>query len=326
MFGRGAKEEIYIVREDADGNSWVQFGDGITGARLPSGIDNIVAAFRSGTGAYGALKEETTVQVRGRLDRFDKAHLPGVATGGDVPESGDNAREAAPGKIQSLDRLVSLKDFESETLAIAGVSKALAAWDLVDNVPSVVLTVLMETGREQEFQQVQQIVADSNRCRGPQRFPVCVRQGLRQYVYMDAVYGLHPNYREEPVQKAIKKALGLTGEEDNSSMVAVGLFALRNRNFGQDEYASRIAAAIQNVDGVLWVKITALRLLANDADDPSENDSCSFSAASDPSELILLAEQKDLSAVIACNSRHILSLFTEHLQLSPVSVPSAEVC
>jgi hypothetical protein len=143
---------------------------------------------------------------------------------------------------------------------------------------------------------------------------------------MDAAYGLHPSYREEPVQKAIKKALGLAGDEDNGSMVEAGLFALRNRNFGQDEYANRIAAAIQNVDGVLWVKITALGLPANDVDDPSEIDPCSFAAASDPSELILPAEPKGLSAVIACDSRHILSLFTEHLRLSSVSGPSAEVC
>ena len=29
------------MREDADGRSFVQFGDGETGARLPSGVENV---------------------------------------------------------------------------------------------------------------------------------------------------------------------------------------------------------------------------------------------------------------------------------------------
>jgi hypothetical protein len=118
LFAKGPKEEIYIVREDAKGESWVQFGDGKTGARLPSGVKNVVAHYRSGQGAFGALKTDTKVQPKGKLDRLDKVRLPGVASGGAQPESGDKARQAAPGKIQSLDRLVSLGDFESETLAI----------------------------------------------------------------------------------------------------------------------------------------------------------------------------------------------------------------
>ncbi len=53
LFGRGAKEQVYIVREDSEGRSHVQFGDGETGARLPSGLSNIVARYRSGDGARG---------------------------------------------------------------------------------------------------------------------------------------------------------------------------------------------------------------------------------------------------------------------------------
>ena len=126
FFNQGPDEQIYIIREDAENNSWVQFGDGNTGSRLPSGVKNIVAQYRTGTGAYGVLKEETTVQAGGKVKHLDKIKLPGVISGGSEPEHEVNAREAAPGKIQSLDRLVSLKDFESETLGIAGVSKASA--------------------------------------------------------------------------------------------------------------------------------------------------------------------------------------------------------
>ena len=44
LFGQGPDAEVYIVREDGDGSSWVQFGDGGEfGARLPSGVDNVRA-------------------------------------------------------------------------------------------------------------------------------------------------------------------------------------------------------------------------------------------------------------------------------------------
>ena len=154
FFGRGPEQEIYLVREDEDNNSWVQFGDGKTGARLPSGIKNVVARFRTGTGAFGPMKANSKPQAGGRLDGLDKVQLLDVSSGGSEPEDGENARQAAPGKIQSLDRLVSLADFESEALGIAGVVKAAAAWDLVNNIPQVVLNILMDSGRDAELEAV----------------------------------------------------------------------------------------------------------------------------------------------------------------------------
>src|SRR4029453_4030171 len=118
-----------------ENRSWVQFGDGVTGARLPSGLKNVVAVYRTGTGAFGPLKPKSKGQAGARPEDLDGIQLPGVVSGGSEPEDGDSARAAAPGKIQSLDRLVSLQDFESETLAISGVTKASAAWQLVDGIP-----------------------------------------------------------------------------------------------------------------------------------------------------------------------------------------------
>ncbi len=311
FFGHGPKEEIYIVREDAIGDSWVQFGDGKTGRRLPSGLGNVVAKYRTGSGAYGGLKPDTSAQPGGKLNKLDKIQMPGVASGGSEPESEDNAREAAPGKIQSLDRLVSLKDFESETLALSGVSKVSAAWELIDNVPAVVLTVLMATGRDEEIEEVRRILNHYNRCRGPRRFPIIVRQGKFQYVYVDAVFALHPAFREEPVKKALKAALGLAGEEGNGVDGANGLFGLRQRRFGQKEYATKIAGAMQNVEGVVWAKVTAFGALGE---------------ADDPAGLGLPAPPRPLNAIVACDSLHVLGLFAGHLQLSVAAAAVAEEC
>ncbi|HKC65922.1 MAG TPA: hypothetical protein VKB86_19920, partial [Pyrinomonadaceae bacterium] len=253
FFGRKPDEEIYIVREDAEGDSWVQFGDGKTGARLPSGIKNVAAAYRTGTGAFGALKEKATVQAGARLEQLDKIQMPVPASGGAQPEDGENARDAAPGKIQSLDRLVSLEDFEREALAMAGVTRAAAAWQLVEGIPQVVLTVLMEEGRSETTEHLTKTFAEANSGRGPDRFPITANPGKLQYVAIKATFGFDSTYLEEEVRKGIQKALGVsTGKPGDDQS---GLFSLRRRNFGQKEYATTVAGVIQQVEGVMWVTV-----------------------------------------------------------------------
>ncbi|HYP01544.1 MAG TPA: hypothetical protein VER76_15245 [Pyrinomonadaceae bacterium] len=310
FFGRKYDEEIYIVREDAEDVSWVQFGDGRTGARLPSGMKNVVAKYRTGTGAYGALKPETTVQAGAKLDRLERIRMPAAASGGSAPEDGENAREAAPGKIQSLDRLVSLKDFESETLAVAGVARASAAWQLEENIPSVVLTVLMETGRDQEIEQVREVLADYDRCRGPQRFPVVLRQGKRQHVAVSIDFSYDASFRKELIEEAIRRALGTNdGKIGGKESSPPGLFSLRNRRFGQREYLTTIEGVVQNVAGVVWVKVKALYSLGDAAD-----------VVGIPPVPFVSSE------TIACDGEHILSLYEGHLELNGSAAASEEVC
>jgi hypothetical protein len=310
FFDRRLDEEIYIVREDTDNNSWVQFADGVTGARLPSGVKNVVARSRTGTGAFGALKPDTKVQAGGRLERLDKIQMPGVAAGGSQPEDGDNARDAAPGKIQSLDRLVSVEDFESETLAISGVTKAAAAWQLVGNIPEVVVTVLMETGRGDEFKDVRTTLAGYSRGRGPGRFPIAVLQGHLQYVVINATFGYDSTYREEDVIKAIEKALGINSGKPNVVDDQSGLFSVRRRRFGQREYATTIAGTIQQVAGVTWAYITRFE---------------SLGVVADPTVLTPPAAAIAMQAIAGCDSQNLLSLYAGHLQLAGVAEAVAEV-
>lgn len=254
LYGRGAEDEVYIVREDGEGSSWVQFGDGERfGARLPSGLDNVVARFRTGTGAHGSLEPGTRVQPGRRLDRLDRLRLPGVVSGGDAPEAAEVARDAAPGRVQSLGRIVGLSDFESEALAIPGVALAAAAWEVRDGVPAVVVTVLMESGRSGEYEAVAATLRAAARERGPDRFEVEVREGSFRDVRLHLRVARAPGARAEAVREAVAAALGIA--TDGGDPPAEGLFSLRHRRFGQDEHASRVAAVVQNAPGVAWTRI-----------------------------------------------------------------------
>jgi predicted phage baseplate assembly protein len=267
LFAHGPKEMIYIVREDADGTSWIQFGDGDTGARLPSGVNNVVVQWRTGVNAFGALQDGTTPQAGAKLDRLDKVRLPGIIAGGAAPETGGHARETAPGRIQSLDRLVSLRDYETETMAIAGIERAAAAWQINDGVPMVVLTVLMQSGRESEMDSVRDIITVANRCRGPRRFPVVANEGHLRYTFLAVQVTIDPSRRDDLMRTAIIAAL-LGAPDDALGDPQPGLFTPEARQFGDPEYATRIEGVIQDVPGVVWTAVTGFGMLPP-GDDPS---------------------------------------------------------
>lgn len=309
FFGREPKDEVYIVREDAAGLSFVQFGDGEMGARLPSGVKNVVVRYRTGIGARGPIKPGATPSAGERPDGLDKISLAGIVSGGADPESGEKAREAAPGKVQSLGRLVSIKDYETETLAIPGVTTAAAAWDLHEGVPAVILRVLLEAGREAEFSSVRAAIMHAQRCHGPDRFPIVVQQALLRYVYLDVVYARDPLLKAEDVAAAIQGALGLVGD---GAAERSGLFGLHARRLGDVEYATRIEGRLQNVAGVVWCRVAALGLFGP--------------GVADPATLTLPSAPRPLAAILPCSAHELLQLAPAHLTLTAVAEPAAGAC
>jgi predicted phage baseplate assembly protein len=255
FFTASPRDPVYVVREDADGKSYVQFGDGKTGARLPTGRGNVTALFRTGSGSHGPLKAGAKPQAAGRLPGLDKAFMPEPVTGGAAPEDAESARTAAPGRMQSLARLVSLADIEAEAQAIAGVLKATAAWDISTGHPRVTVTILTLSRSAADAQSVADTLLALYQARGPARYPLSVAPGKRRQLRIAATVGYDPTYRADDVAADIVDALGAASAD--GSEPAKGLFSWQQRRFGQGAHGSQIVAAIQNVPGVLRVDITA---------------------------------------------------------------------
>ncbi|MGH8051483.1 MAG: hypothetical protein ACREPB_12560 [Arenimonas sp.] len=315
LFNAGPKCQVYIVREDSEGNSVVQFGDGKTGARLPTGRSNIVAGYRVGIGAHGVLKQGSKPQATGKLDGLDKVFLPVDVTTGADPESADNARLAAPAKLQSLGRLVSLADYEAETRMLPNVLKANARWAAPEGTPLIALTVLTQSGSSADLAQIRDALTAYSRCRGPARHPVLAINGHKQFVHVDAMIGYDPSRLVEDITKAIKLSLGLSGEEANGIDGKDGLFGLNRRDFHQSVHSSEIIAAIQNVPGVAWVKLRAARALPPGS--PPQTD---------PNLIPLPAINLIPSPLLACSAHFLLALHTRHLVLGFVSAQAQAEC
>lgn len=127
----GPTDRVYTLRLDEDGTPWIGFGDGINGARLPTGVDNVVAVHRVGLGMAGAVAAGRISQLPRRPLGIRDVTNPAAATGASAPEDMAQAREHAPRRVSTLDRAVSLADHERYAAGYPGVGTARAdsVWD-----------------------------------------------------------------------------------------------------------------------------------------------------------------------------------------------------
>lgn len=304
LFGQPGDRLVYIVRQDDDGGFHVQFGDGRTGARLPTGRGNVTASFRTGSGARGILKPGASPNAGTRIEGVAKLHLPGEVAGGADPEETGNARLAAPGRVQGLGRIVSLADYETELLNIPGVARVRAVWDILDGAPGVVLRVLLESGRESEYDQVRNAIYAFQRSRGSNRFALTVEQAVLRQVFLDLRYAFDPAVPEEDVAAAITRLLAPMdlGDADRE-----GVFALTARRIAEPEYTSRIEGRVQAVPGVIWARVDALGKLGETP------------AGTLPEDLTLPNAPRVRNAQVTATAAELLQLHTAHLTL--VSAP-----
>ncbi|MFI7412586.1 putative baseplate assembly protein [Streptomyces sp. NPDC049627] len=131
LAGRGPGERVYITGSTADGRTTVTFGDGINGARLPSGHENIRARYRFGTGKAANVAADRVTQPLTRPLGVTQVTNPRPARGGADADGPGLTRRTVPLAVSALDRLVSASDYEDFARSRAGIGRA-AARELFD--------------------------------------------------------------------------------------------------------------------------------------------------------------------------------------------------
>jgi predicted phage baseplate assembly protein len=106
----------------------IQFGDGQTGAQVPTGRGNIAATYRAGAGVAGRVRAGTLTSALDRPPGLKSVTNPLPAHGGADPEQIANARDNAPRTVRTFGRAVSLEDFEDLVRDGGLVAKACATW------------------------------------------------------------------------------------------------------------------------------------------------------------------------------------------------------
>ncbi|MGN9920389.1 putative baseplate assembly protein [Micromonospora palomenae] len=246
LLGQAPTARVYTVRRADDGTVTVTFGDGRTGARLPTGQDNVVATYRSGIGRSADLAAgRLTIPLSRPLGLMEVTN-PVPAAGADDPENVDRARRNAPLAVRTLGRVVSLDDHADFARAFAGVGKARAdlVWDGERQI--VLLTVAGPDGAA--IPDGAQLRTDLLRALDAARqpaVPVRILGHRRRRVAVTARLLVAPGHRFVAVAAAARAAL-------------VAGLSFAARDYAQPVRASEVQALLHRVSGVAGVVLELL--------------------------------------------------------------------
>jgi len=148
LYGCGPRERVFVTSTEDDGKTYVEFGDGRRGVRPATGRENIKATYRKGIGMEGIVQVDQLTLLMTRALGVKSVTNPSAASGAQDPEILEDARQNAPLKILTLDRIVSLQDYEDFARAFSGIAKASAVWAWSGGQKSVVVTIAGPDGKQ----------------------------------------------------------------------------------------------------------------------------------------------------------------------------------
>ena len=245
LYGKEATDHIYVVRIDNDAKATVIFGDGVSGARLPTGQENIKATYRAGIGNVGEVGAGSLTLLKSRPFGVRGVSNPLAASGAADPEVLENARANAPLTVLTLDRIVSLQDFEDFARAFKGLGKAQAIhlWD--GETYLVHITIADDGGQtvDKSSETYTHLVAAIDAARDPTA-EVQVDKFEPQTFNVKATVLYDAHYLPDDVQANIKDALKQA-------------FSWDRRAFAQPVTAAEVVSVIHTVNGVVAVDLDA---------------------------------------------------------------------
>lgn len=249
FFGAGPQDEVYIVRQNEAGESVITFGDGQTGARLPSGVKNVTATYRFGAGAAKPPANLITQMAR-PVPGIRRVVNPVGAGGGADADAPKDLRRNAPESALLLGRAVSLSDFEALAREFGGVVNASATWAWDGTIQRAVVKIRFISDGGSIAVELRRFLLGQSDPNTP--LSVTEAVALDSSLTIDLI--VDPRFPSDDVELAV--ATALTESEK-------GLLALENIPIGLPLFRSAILEQIHAVAGV--VSARALRFNGTEA-------------------------------------------------------------
>jgi predicted phage baseplate assembly protein len=239
FYGQKHDATVFVTREDDLAKSHVQFGDGYNGARLATGIRNVVASYRVGSGAESPTAGTLTVVLQPQPG-LKAIRNPVPVGGGADPDPPDQIRRYAPRSVLTFGRAVSWLDYETIAAQAPGVARARAYWSWDSNEQRNLVKVYV--GDDQAAVDAAKLALGG--AEDPNR-PISV-------FLAEAISDPDVIVRVEPLQgrKVSDVRASVTSALFDDQM---GLFGIHNVRIGKPVYESQIVAACMNAVGVAAV-------------------------------------------------------------------------
>ncbi|RKH55948.1 putative baseplate assembly protein [Corallococcus aberystwythensis] len=247
--GQKPDSRVYQLRVEMDGTVRVFFGDGVRGARLPTGAENVTATYRTGGGQDGNVGAGQIILLRQRLLGLRTVDNPLPATGGTDAQTASELRTQASLQLQTLERIVSLRDFADYVRALPGVARVRSRPLWNGHAPVLSLTVATteeDTGHQLSPGLEEDIRQKVERFR-PAHHVLHVDSFVPQRFHLGATLTVDPDFVTEQVRKA-------------AAQVLTDAFTFEQRELAQPVATSDILRLLSGVRGVLNARVTALRL------------------------------------------------------------------
>jgi hypothetical protein len=247
-----ARDRSFVVETGDDDVVHVGFGDGKRGARPPSGQGNIKASYRYGIGKAGNVKAYQVSQLATHPLGVQGVINPLRASGGADRDSRDEARRNAPLAVTSLERLVSVRDYQAFAQGYAGIDKASAAL-LSDGRRRLVHVTV--AGKDDIPIDVSSDLYRNLRASllkfGDPMLPIALAVRRVKLLVISAGIRLLPDYAWESVEPALRQAVQAR-------------FAFSARALGQAAFLSEAVEVMQNTQGVSAVDVECFDAVSED--------------------------------------------------------------
>jgi hypothetical protein len=250
LYGVALADQVYVTRVADDGTLTLEFGDGKTGARVPTGSANIVATYRTGLGLAGRVGANKVTNLLDMPNGLKRGTNPVPADGGADPQVMADARSNAPSTVRTFGRAVSLLDFQDVALATGEIAKACATWVWTGFERSIFLTVAAQQGAKLSSDGIHQLWNTLLAERDPNH-TLLVDNYVRVPILVSATLTVDPRYGNAAVQQTAFTAL-------------LSALSFGNLSLAQPIYLSHLYAVLQDVDGVLAVDIADLNFKNQD--------------------------------------------------------------
>ena len=241
----------YVAFLDGAGNTFIQFGDGVSGKIPPNGVST-TANYRYTTTApslgnisAGTLKTlgiATTVSVTNAK----------TFSGGADAESTDSIRANASKTLTTANRAVSLTDYANLAVKESGVSKAIA---LANSFASIAIYVVGEGGGALSSS-LKTSVQNSFTNKTPPGTTVSVKDYTPVYPYLNVTVNVLPQYNSDNIISAVQSALK-------------DLFSFDNVSFNDFITEGEIYSTCKSVDGVSWITVNDYEKLSKNPNSAS---------------------------------------------------------
>ncbi len=169
---------------------------------------------------------------------------PIATSGAEDPETRDQARANAPLTVLTLDRVVSLVDYEDFARAFSGIGKAKAEWIWRGGTRIVYVTVAGVDGADLVGYTLDNLIAAINGARAPHQ-PWEIAPYQKLLFDIEARIQVDPDYIADKVVAAVEAKLRDT-------------FSFTARDFAERVAESELLATMQSVEGVVSVVLDDL--------------------------------------------------------------------